>query len=74
MRGNGAFLVVPKMIKRLIMSRIDVIDIGNPRVSAADNIIKEFGNPFAVSCHEDMRESIPSVSYTHLTLPTRIRV
>ena len=59
MRGNGAPLVFPELIKGVMMTRIDVIDIGNPGVSGADDIVEEFGIPFAVSCHEDMRESVP---------------
>ena len=61
MSGYSTLLVVAKMIKGLVMTRIDVIGIGNPRVSTTNDIIKEFGVPFTVSCHQYVRESFPFI-------------
>ena len=55
MCGNGAPLIFPELIKGGMMTRIDVISVGNPGISVADDIVEEFGIPFTVSRHEDMR-------------------
>ena len=49
-------------------------DFGTPAVKKADFINSDFLNEVSTLYHSDVYRNLDSVSYTHLTLPTILRV